>query len=175
MLPSFVHVSPTKWLHAPSKFLSTIGLIVYITPIQLYVDLPLFTYDGFETLGVEISDVVYIIDVVFSFILIYGTHKQIASCLKAYYYYTLATFLMMIILTLRYIFMVPQFTVEEVAVSTTRWCIYFYLILLVRSYLEKLENKSGLTNDNQVEEVVNGDGEVKKDNTIYPNVPAETV
>ncbi|XP_045774126.1 uncharacterized protein LOC123873350 [Maniola jurtina] len=156
-------------------FFSTIGVVVYWTPIQMHVDLPSFAYDDLDALGGEINAVVYFIDLVFSVILVYGAHKQIARWLKAYYYYSLATFVMMIILFLRYIYETPRYTEEDVAMSATRWCIYFYLILLVRSFLEKLENKSGLTYDNQVEEVVIGDGEMKKDKTIYPNVSAETV
>ncbi|XP_045774128.1 uncharacterized protein LOC123873351 [Maniola jurtina] len=151
---------------------SAIGVIVYSARIHLDEQIVSIAYDDIDVLDVYMNDALYCIDIAFNLVLIYGAHRQIVRCLKIFYYYTLATSLAMVILAIYFIYSRPYYITEYVTLSFTRCCLYIYLIILVRSLIEKLENTSGLTYENQLQEIVAG--EIKDGNAVYPSLPAET-
>nr|XP_034832942.1 uncharacterized protein LOC117989658 [Maniola hyperantus] len=109
---------------------------------------------------------------VFNMVLIYAAHRQIVRCLKVFYYYTMTMLFVLIILMIYFIFSKPDNVIDYVMSSFVKCCLYIYLIILVRSLLEKLENSSGLTYENQLQEIIAG--EIKDGNTVYPSLPAGT-
>ncbi|XP_045774129.1 uncharacterized protein LOC123873352 [Maniola jurtina] len=145
---------------------------VLIFTIRIISDGYIMPNDVIDIFDICMDISFYCIDIVFNMVLIYAAHRQIVRYLKIFYYYTLTVSLALIILTIYFMFSKPYLVVDYVTLAFVRCCLNVYLIILVRSLMEKLENTSGLTYENQLQEIIAG--EIKDSNTVYPSLPAET-
>ncbi|XP_034832942.2 uncharacterized protein [Maniola hyperantus] len=148
------------------------ALSVLFLSISFHLDEQTIAFLDIDLFDIYIYDILYCIDMVFNMVLIYAAHRQIVRCLKVFYYYTMTMLFVLIILMIYFIFSKPDNVIDYVMSSFVKCCLYIYLIILVRSLLEKLENSSGLTYENQLQEIIAG--EIKDGNTVYPSLPAGT-
>ncbi|CAK1542927.1 unnamed protein product [Leptosia nina] len=113
----------------------------------------------------------YLFDFVFALVLVYGGHTKIIKYLKAFYYYAVTTLLATLVLQIvglcssRYPF---GMILETSGLFLFGLSLHLYLILLVRSLLNKLE-RSGHTYENQLHQIVNGEIKVET-NGVYPSI-----
>ncbi|XP_075976954.1 uncharacterized protein LOC142977118 [Anticarsia gemmatalis] len=115
--------------------------------------------------GVEIEAHIFfvialhVLDIVFNLVLIIGAHKQSSKLMRAYYYYQLTTMIASFLVLL-----VTYGDISRVggwAIASTELCVAFlgfviqtYLLLLVRSELNKVKYQEGRTSYvNQMAEV----------------------
>ncbi|CAH0726748.1 unnamed protein product, partial [Brenthis ino] len=180
-LPQFARCClcmPLRWGVLTFGYLNIIfsmfGLGVYSYSVHSEYGVVL-VYRGVATPAeAEICIALYCVDILFNVSLVYGAHKQIVSHLRIFYYYTLTmTFAVVIMEIVSLTDMRYYFEIELITFFLVGLCIHLYLLFLVRSLLQKMDN-SGCAYENQLHQFVNGELKVEGSG-IYPStvVPIE--
>ncbi|OWR45602.1 uncharacterized protein LOC133318772 [Danaus plexippus] len=124
----------------------------------------------------ELCITIYVVDIIFNIVLLYGAHRKMMIYLKIFYYYTLATVVAVVILEIVSIVGSQFFEAFELlALFCLGLCIHLYLLFLVRTLLKNMDIQ-GSAYENQLQQFINGEIRVEG-NGVYPNivVPNETV
>ncbi|XP_072949446.1 uncharacterized protein [Epargyreus clarus] len=102
--------------------------------------------------------ILYSFEIIFSIILIVGAHMKKTSMLQAFYYYSMTTTLavLVIFLMVRYDDDIKNIN-NHIIESTLAFCGFvfqIYLLLLIRSELKKVKDRSQLTFVNHISEII---------------------
>lgn len=156
-------------------FFSSFMMGVY--SYSIHTDYGLFgIYHGASVnIPAEICVALYCLELVFDVILIYGTHKKLMNYIKIYYYFALVTivasFLMQLIeLTGSIANHRIHIFFEIGPLMFASICIQIYLIILIRSLLQKMNVSSGPNiYDNPLQQIVY-EGKVDNNGVYDPTV-----
>ncbi|KAL0829042.1 hypothetical protein ABMA28_003910 [Loxostege sticticalis] len=146
-----------------------VGIYSYAVDVIARADL---VYKGMTiTLPAELCIFIYIMEMGFNALLIYGAHMRIKKYVKIYYYYaistTVASFLMFILeLTTVY----HSFILIEIFLfGFIGLCIQVYLLILVWSLLNKLQDDGPHVYENQLHQIINGQAKVETNGVYNPS------
>ncbi|XP_050663498.1 uncharacterized protein LOC126964438 [Leptidea sinapis] len=157
-----------------NSLISAFMIGVYSYTVYHGYGLSLVFHGATSILEDEMCLVLYIFDFIFSVVLVYGAHKSHIPSLKTFKYYAITTVVTMFILELL------NFTSAS---SSFMWvldlsglffaglCLHVYLILLVRSFLKKLETPA-VSYENQLYQFVNHE---IKDNVVCSSIVVPNV
>ncbi|XP_045451985.1 uncharacterized protein LOC123661014 [Melitaea cinxia] len=104
------------------------------------------------------ASILFVSDVVFNIVLLFGAHMKKTRLLRAYYYYAVTTTLLclvsFIILRTEQLYDQVSFYVVEACFVLSSLGIQVYLILLVRSELAKIRQRSRVCYVNHAAEII---------------------
>ncbi|KAL0878718.1 hypothetical protein ABMA27_003770 [Loxostege sticticalis] len=148
-----------------------IGINSYLIHISLHVGL--LVYHGTSVvLPAGLCIFIYIMELGFNVLLLYGAHMRIKKYVKIYYYFaissTLATILLFI-LELTTIQSLYHLFVEEFLLGFTGLGVQVYLLILVWSLLNKFEEDGPNVYENQLHQIISGQAKVEANGVYNPS------
>ncbi|XP_028179077.1 uncharacterized protein LOC135077867 [Ostrinia nubilalis] len=146
-----------------------VGVYSYAVHISLGTDL---VYHGTNVgLPAELCIFIYLLELGFNALLIYGAHMRIKKYVRIYYYFALCTTLTTVVLGLfeltaiKHMFVV----VELVLLMFAGLCIQIYMLVLVWNLLQKLEDDGPNIYENQLHQIINGQVKVEANGVYNPS------
>lgn len=113
----------------------------------------------------ELCVALYCLEIVFSALLIYGTHTRSVPYIKAFYYFSITTLVAAMILQIVDAAMIAHigYMLEMLLFFVlTGLALQIYLIILVSSLLKKLTTDGPHTYENQLNMVVTGEAKIEQ-------------
>ncbi|XP_041981467.1 uncharacterized protein LOC121734900 [Aricia agestis] len=116
----------------------------------------------------EFSIAMYVIEILFTIVLLYGAHMKHLIYLKTFYYYALCTCVATVLLEILSLISNGARDLDLFPLFMVGLCIHVYLIFLVGSLIKKMET-SGMRFENELHQFINGETPVRPEGTeVYP-------
>ncbi|KAG7302310.1 hypothetical protein JYU34_013806 [Plutella xylostella] len=117
-----------------------------------------------ENLPKELSLCIYLLEIIFSVLLLYGAHRKIPVYIKSFFYFTISTLAAAVLLAIVEVSINRRalyFSTEVLVVLFSGLCVQVYLSVLVYSLLAKTERAGPHHYENHLTQVVLGDFETE--------------
>ncbi|CAH1637051.1 unnamed protein product [Spodoptera littoralis] len=155
------------------------AFMVGVYSYSVHTELGLFAIYHGTTVGASVPEgacvFIYCVELIFTAILLYGTHKKLITYIRVYYYFALTTtvascLVQILDFTIAVSTRVGLYMIFEVLpLMFASMSIQIYLIILIRSLLKKMEQSGPHGYENQLQQIVY-EGKVESNGVYDPTV-----